>query len=74
MSILKKLAETPENEMQDDDHMDRKGLSAEEIQELLTEIGEKHKNAKAANPMTKEERNQRTAAILHAMNTTKNPY
>jgi hypothetical protein len=74
MSILKKLAETPENEMQDDDHMDRKGLSAEEIQQLLTEIGEKHKNAKAANPMTKEERNQRTADILHAMNTAKNPY
>ena len=71
-SILDKILNTPENEMRDDDHMDRPDISEEQFSQALTEIGKKFARTKSKNPLTEAERKERTAEILKAMNSEKN--
>jgi len=42
-SILKKIRETPDDEIRDDDHLDRKDISREEFKEGLKEIFDEKK-------------------------------
>ncbi len=74
MGILDKIISKDESLMKDADHPFRKDITAEEFDQALTELAEKFKNLRAANPMTEEEKKKRGNAILKALNSPENPY
>ena len=72
MNILDKILTTPENQMRDADHMDRKDITQAEFREALTELCNKYKDSKSLNPISEADRKTRSSEILKALNSEKN--
>jgi hypothetical protein len=52
-SVLNQVINTPDDELRDDDHLERKDLTDEEATQGFKELVEKYKDQKAVKPKSK---------------------
>ncbi len=53
-SILERVMETPDDQMRDDDHLERKGLTDEQAAQGFAELVEKFKDQPVIHPKSNE--------------------
>jgi hypothetical protein len=53
-SILQKIIDTPDDQLRDDDHLHRPGLSVEDARQGFKELAEKFKDQKPKRPKSNE--------------------